>query len=146
MVESGWKQPRCYMTLRCHFKILISPGSRAAVNSTGFGHFAEGEDPSSAEKVFSLTRGGVVFRGPSSFPFAFGFWCEQPRILCWNIYLYGLSGGIIFSRTTMMSCVVPVNRSPPHIWEKLHINRWPMPALKHFIFYKALEVEIWGPG
>merc|ERR1712150_37118 len=52
---------------------ILSPGSRAAVTSTGFGRFAEGVNPSSAEKVFSLTRGGVVFRGPSSFPFAFGF-------------------------------------------------------------------------
>ena len=90
----------------CLIDWLISPGSGAVVTSTGFGRFTEGEPPFPTEKVFSLTRGGVVFRGPSSFPFAFGFWCEQSRILCWNIYLYGLWVGIIFSRTIMMPYVV----------------------------------------
>ena len=68
-------------------KWLISPGSRAAVTSTGFGRSAEGEPapfPPPTEKIFSLPR---VFRGPSSFPFAFGFWCQQPRIL-YGIYIY----------------------------------------------------------
>ena len=68
-------------------KWLISPGSRAAVTSTGFGPSAEGEPAPFApptEKIFSLPR---VFRGPSSFPFAFGFWCQQPRIL-YGIYIY----------------------------------------------------------
>ena len=59
-------------------KVVESPGSRAGVTSvTGFGLHAEvGEArfPAPTENDFSqLHRGGTVFRGPSSFPFAFGF-------------------------------------------------------------------------